>query len=76
MISYFDINDGFSRHVEKIKEAQEIASTVDDDLIINAALLRMGIEAMWECGLFEKALDEWEELSSSSQTWDELQAHF
>ena len=26
--------------------------------------------------MFEKALDEWEELSSSSQTWDEFQAHF
>ena len=59
-----------------MKEAQKIAATVYNDLINNATLLRMGIEAMYEYGLFEKALDEWEELSSSSQTWDEFQAHF
>ena len=31
---------------------------------------------MHDCGLFEKALDEWEELNQSSQTWDEFQTHF
>ena len=76
MSSYFDINEGFARYLEKMKEAQKIAATVDKDLINNATLLRMGIEAMYECGLFEKALDEWEELSSSNQNWDVFQFHF
>ena len=76
MSSYFDINDGFPRHLEKMKEAQKIAFTFDADLINNATVLRMRIKAMCECGLFEKSLDEWEELSSSSQTWDDFQFHF
>ena len=54
MSSYFDINDGFDRYAEKIKEAQTIVSTVDDDLINNAALLRMWIEATHECVFFRK----------------------
>ena len=76
MSSYFDTNDRFARYVENVKEVQKIVATVDTDLINNETLLRMGIEAMCECGLFEKELDEWEELSSSSQTRDEFQAHF
>ena len=75
MSSYFDVNDGFPLYLEKTKEAQEIAATVDTELIKNATFLRMGIEAMHECGLFEKALDEWEELSSSNQNWDVFQFH-
>ena len=76
MSSYFDINEGFARYLEKMKEFQKIAATVDKELINNATLLRMGIEAMHECGLFEKALDEWEEISSSNQNWDVFQFHF
>jgi len=76
MSSYFDINEGFARYLEKMKEPQKIAATVDKELINNATLLRMGIEAMYECGLFEKALDEWEELSTSNQNWDVFQFHF
>ena len=63
MTTYFDINDGFTKYIERMKEAQKVAATVNKDLINNATLLCMGIEAMYECGLFEKALDEWEELS-------------
>ena len=48
MISYFGSNDGFARYVENMNEAQKIAATVDADLINNAILLRMGIEAMHE----------------------------
>ena len=73
---YFDINDGFTRCSEKMKECQKIAATVDADLINNATLLRMEIEAMYECGLFENALDEWEELISSNQNWDAFQFQF
>ena len=51
MSSYFVINDGFCRCAEKMKEAQNIVATVDDDLINNATLLRMGIDAMCECVL-------------------------
>ena len=36
----------------------------------------IGIEAMWKCDLFKKTLHEWEELSSSSQTWDKFKTHF
>ena len=76
MSSYFDINDGFARYLERMKEAQKTASTIDVNLINDATLLRMGIEAMYECGLFEKALDDWEELTKSQQTWSEFQTHF
>ena len=76
MSSYFDINDGFARYIERMKEAQKIADTVDVNLITDATLLRMGIEAMHDCGLFEKALDEWEELDTAHQNWDEFQTHF
>ena len=47
-----------------VKEPQKIAATIDKELINDAMLLRMSIEAMHECGLFEKALDEWEEFST------------
>jgi len=63
MSSYFDINDGFTRYVERMKEAQKTASTIDVNLINDTTLLQMGIEAMCECSLFEKALDEWEDLT-------------
>ena len=36
----------------------------------------MGIEAIYECGLFEKALDEWEDLAVYQQNWSEFQSHF
>ena len=51
-----------------MKEAQKIVATIDVNLINDAILLRMGIDAMCNCGLFDKALDEWEELSSLDQT--------
>ena len=73
---YFCINDGFTRCFENTQEAQKIIATICSDLISNSVLLRIVIEAARECGLLEKALDEWEELSSSSQTWDKFQAHF
>lgn len=76
MSSYFDINEGFTRHIERMKEAQKTASTIDANLINGATLLHMGIEAMHECGLFEKALDKWEERTRSHQTWSEFQTHF
>ena len=47
MTSYFDINEGFTKHIEKMKEAQKTAATVDVNLINDATLLRMGIEAMY-----------------------------
>ena len=56
MISYFDINYGFYRYLEKVKEAQKIEATVDADLINNATLLSIGIEAMYECVFFLKIL--------------------
>ena len=58
MNSYFDINEGFTKYVEKMKEAQKTAAIVDVNLINDATLLRIGIEAMYQCGLFDKALDE------------------
>ena len=64
MTSYFDINEGFTKYIERMKEAQKTAATVDVNLINDATLLRMGIEAMYQCGLFDKALDEWEDRSN------------
>lgn len=58
-LKYFDINEGFSKHIEKMKEVQKVAATVDPDLINDATLLRMGVESMCHCGLFEKALNYW-----------------
>lgn len=66
MAGYFNANDGFARHAERMKDSQRVAATIDPDLINDATLLRMGIEAMHSCGLHEKALDEWEELSFSN----------
>ena len=63
MTTYFDINNGFTKYIERMKEAQKVVATINTDLINNATLLRMGIDAMHECGLFKKALDKWEELS-------------
>ena len=57
MNSYFDINKGFTKCIEKMKEAQKTAATVNANLINDTTLLRMGIEAMYQCGLFDKALD-------------------
>ena len=76
MSDYFDINDGFTKHVQKMKEAQKVAANVDVNLINDATLLRMGLETMYSCGLFEKAFDEWEEIDSSNHTWSEFQTHF
>ena len=58
MCSYFDIINSFAHHIERIKEAQKTASTIDVNLINDATLLRIGIEGMHECTLFEKVLDE------------------
>ena len=76
MTSYFDINEGFTKYIERMKEAQKTAATVDVNLINDATLLRMGIEAMYQCGLFEKALDEWEDRSNLDQSWEDFINHF
>ena len=76
MTSYFDINEGFTKYIERMKEAQKTAATVDVNLINDATLLRMGIEDMYQCGLFDKALDEWEDRSNLDQTWDDFINHF
>ena len=57
IVDYFDINNSFTRYIEIMKEAQKIATTVDCNLSNDTMLLWMGIEAMCNCGLFEKALD-------------------
>lgn len=31
---------------------------------------------MYDCRLFEEALDEWEELDQTMQMWNEFQTHF
>ena len=56
MASYFDFNEGFKKHIERMKEAQKTAATIDVNLINDANLLRMGIEDMCDCGLFDKDL--------------------
>ena len=76
MNSYFDINEGFTKYIEKIKEAEKTAATVDVNLINDATLLRMGIEGIYQCGLFDKALDEWEDRSDFEQTWEDFIEHF
>jgi len=58
MKNYYDVNEGMSKYFEKMKNAQTIATAVDRDLINDATLLRISVDAMYECGLFEKALDE------------------
>ena len=68
----FGTNEGFSKCLEKMKEAQKTASTIDPNLINDAALLRMGIEAMRDCRLFEKAFDEWEDKATVDQSWPEF----
>ena len=59
-----------------MKEAQKIAATIDSNLINEATLLRMEIETMHDCGLFEESLDEWEECQTGNETWEEFQNHF
>lgn len=76
MTNSFDVNEGFSKHIEKTKEAQKVAATVDPNLINDATLLRMGVESMHHCGLFGQALDDWEELAQAQQTWLESQTYF
>ena len=46
------------------------------NLINDATLRRMGIEAMCNFGLFDKAIDEWEELETWEQTWEDFITHF
>ena len=41
----------------KDEGSAKIAATIDIHLIYDVTLLRMGIEAMCNCGLFDKALD-------------------
>lgn len=38
MASYFNINKGFTKYLEKMKEAQKTASTIDSDLINDVRL--------------------------------------
>ena len=56
MASYFDIEEGFTSCIELMKEAQKTAATIDPNLINGHTLLRMGIEAMHDCVLFEHFL--------------------
>ena len=50
----------------KMVKAQKVASTTDVNLINDTTRIRLGIEAMWNCGLWDKTLDEYEELSKSN----------
>ena len=34
MAGYFDINEGFTKCIERIKEVQKTAATIDENLII------------------------------------------
>ena len=36
----------------------------------------MGTESMYNCGMFDKALDEWEEHSTLDQSWEDFITHF
>jgi len=76
MKDYYDVNEGISKYFEKMKNDQTIATAVDRDLINDATLLQIGLDAMYVCGLFEKTLDEWEELNKTDQTWNKFQTHF
>ena len=74
--SYFDINEGFLRHIDKKQESQKTsAATVSSNLINDSTLLCVGVEEMSDCGLFEKT-DESYELSKSEQTCDTFQSNF
>jgi len=68
MKDYYDVNKKMSKYFEKMKNAQTIATAIDRDLINDATLLRIGLDAMYKCGLYEKALDKWEELNKTDQT--------
>ena len=74
--SYFDINKGFSRNMEKMQEVQITAVAVYANLINDSTLLRTFIEAMHNCGLFEKSIDEWEDLNKTEKTWNKFQTRF
>ena len=76
MASYFDINEGFRKYVERMKEAQKTVATISTNLINDTTLLRIGIEHMRNCGLFDKALNEWEEIFSINQTWEDIITYF
>ena len=52
-----------------MREVQKVAAAVDPNLNNDAALLRMGVEDACECGLFDKSLDKWEEITSGLQKW-------
>jgi len=57
-MKHYDVNEGMSKYFEKMKNAQTIATAVDRDLINDTTLLQIGLDAMYECGLFQKVLDE------------------
>jgi len=57
MKHYYDVNEGMSKYFEKMKNAHTITTAVDRDLINDATLFWIDLDAMYECGLFEKALD-------------------
>ena len=60
----------------KDKGSTKTKATIDANLINDATLLRMGIKAMCNCGLLDKAIDEWEGLSSINQKWEYFVTHF
>ena len=57
MKDHCDTNEGFPRHIEKIKKSQKETSTIDVNLIDNAKLLGLGIKAMHDYGCHNKVLD-------------------
>ena len=73
MKHYYDVKEGLTRYIIKITKVQKVVSTADVNLINGATLLRLGIELLHECGLWDKTLDEWEGLIKSNQTWDAFQ---
>ena len=56
---YYDINEGFIVHIEKMLKAQKLVLTIDVNLIKDETLLRMCIESICDCGLCDKYLYEW-----------------
>ena len=59
-----------------LKEDHKTADTIDLNLINDETLLRMGIESMHNCGLFDKDLDQWEYPSNLDQTSKYFVNHF
>ena len=46
MVDHFNINEGFMKYIEKMKEAQKIAAIVDANTINDTTLLWISIESI------------------------------